>query len=93
MKDIEIYKSAVQKWGTELQFNMVIEECAELIKAVSKVKRGKAKDLFNLIEEITDVEIMLGQAKYIVDTVMHNAPWERVKKEKLDHIQRMLDES
>jgi hypothetical protein len=32
-EDIEIYKNAVAKWGQDLQLNVLIEECAELIEA------------------------------------------------------------
>lgn len=57
--------------GYEEQSNQLIEECAELIQAVSKYRRattaiGKAKALQNLIEEIVDVEIMLEQVKYLL---------------------------
>lgn len=92
MTDQEMFGMAIIKWGTDLQCQMVIEECAELIMAVSKLRRGKAGDLFNLMEEIIDVEIMLGQAKLIVDTLVTNAPWERIKKEKRDRLERMLNE-
>lgn len=62
-----ILKRAVEKWGWESQFNMLIEECAELIKAVRKVDRaggnvekmGKALNAF--CEEIADVKIMIAQ--------------------------------
>lgn len=67
----DICKKAVDIFGKNAQLNMVIEECAELIQAVSKVIRSKDKDnlhtliFANLIEEIADVELMLLQLKYM----------------------------
>jgi len=58
----KLFKDAVDKWGVDAQLNMVIEECAELIQAVTKVKRHEnEKTIDNLIEEAADVEIMLSQ--------------------------------
>lgn len=57
-------------FGYEAQSNQLVEECAELIQAVSKYRRAAAKGedekliaLSNLVEEIADVEIMLEQVK------------------------------
>ena len=63
--DIEIYKSAITKYGEYAQIDMVIEEMAELTQALSKYKRGK---LHNVEEEIADVEIMLEQMRLIFDS-------------------------
>ena len=62
---IEIYKSAITKYGEYAQIDMVIEEMAELTQALSKYKRGK---LHNVEEEIADVEIMLEQMRLIFDS-------------------------
>ena len=51
-------------YGTESQLNILQEECAELIQAVSKYRRGESIDL--LAEEIADVEIMIAQIKYLL---------------------------
>ncbi len=68
----EVYKSAIDKWGKEIQTEIAIEEMAELIKALQKIKRsssGKTTEWLNLIhnvcEEIADVEIMIEQLKLI----------------------------
>ena len=62
-----------EHYGYEAQSNQLVEECAELIQAVSKYRRAVAKGedekliaLGNLIEEIADVEIMLEQIKYLL---------------------------
>ncbi|GKH50336.1 hypothetical protein CE91St46_14470 [Eubacteriales bacterium] len=58
-------------FGYEAQSNQLVEECAELIQAVSKYRRAEAEDekmiaLSNLIEEVADVEIMLEQIKHLL---------------------------
>lgn len=62
-----------EHYGYEAQSNQLVEECAELIQAVSKYRRAAAKGedeklitMGNLIEEIADVEIMLEQIKYLL---------------------------
>lgn len=58
----DIYRDAVEAWGFGPQVDMMIEECGELIVALSHWKRGRAH---NIPEELADVEIMLDQMRYI----------------------------
>lgn len=60
-------------FGYTAQSNQLIEECAELIQAVSKYRRAAVKGedekliaLSNLVEELADVEIMIEQIKYLL---------------------------
>ncbi len=74
----DLNKENAKYYGYEAQSNQLVEECAELIQAVSKYRRAvtglgqpvdehkKAVALENLIEEIGDVEIMLEQVKYLL---------------------------
>ncbi|GEM_PF-6767818 len=39
MDEKEIYQAALDNWGYESQIDMMIEECAELIDALQKLKR------------------------------------------------------
>lgn len=65
-----------EHYGYEAQSNQLVEECAELIQAVSKYRRARGTGqetplkeqvaLDNLIEEIADVEIMLEQIKHLL---------------------------
>jgi NTP pyrophosphatase (non-canonical NTP hydrolase) len=78
--DKKVLEQAVEKWGVPSQSDMIIEECAELIQALSKMKRKMAdpeKCYTNLIEELADVTIMMSQAE-----IMFN---------KLGHIQEAVD--
>ena len=49
---------AVAKWGQASQLEMVQEECAELIAALNRVKRGRV-DRAAVAEEAADVYITL----------------------------------
>jgi hypothetical protein len=62
MDDKETLEEAIVLWGIEAQFDMVVEECAELINAIQKHKRGRV-DESNILEEAVDVDILLDQVK------------------------------
>jgi len=77
----ELYTSAIREWGEEAQMLMAIEECSELIQALTKVWRGKHSKS-NIEEEIADVEIMIDQLKIIFDAG-GVADWRKTKLERL----------
>ena len=70
-----IYRKAIETFGADEQLNIAKEECAELIKALSKHhrvhtfesydKRKVQRAVNNVLEELVDVEIMLDQIKMI----------------------------
>lgn len=60
----QAYQKFIDNWGVTQQLVMVLEECSELQKEITKYIRGNG-NLSNLEEEIADVEIMLEQLKYI----------------------------
>lgn len=62
--DIELQTEVVNEYGANIQSTICMEECAELIQAISKMKRGK-DNRDNLIEEMADVYIILEQLKFI----------------------------
>ena len=49
----------------ETALTIATEECAELIQAITKLKRGSAKNTDNLAEEIADVLICIDWVKRI----------------------------
>ena len=77
-------KSA-EYYGYNKQSQLLVEECSELIQAVCKYNRYKntskgIKCLENLVEEITDVEIMLEQIKAMLNiTEEHTRAWKVTK--------------
>ena len=60
MNNEQLCKRALETYGFEAQSRMVDEECAELINALCKYKRGKANG-YDVITEIADVMIMCEQ--------------------------------
>lgn len=57
-----IYRRALDTYGADAQIDMAIEECAELTLALQHNKRGRA---VNVITEIADVTIMVGQMRLL----------------------------
>ena len=64
-----VLEENIRENGVALETVIAMEECAELIQAISKVKRygfiGEYKD--NLIEEIADVNIVVHELMMIFD--------------------------
>lgn len=58
-----VWHESVERFGTRLQSVVCMEECAELIQAVSKRLRGKPDPDDNLAEEMADVYICLGMLR------------------------------
>ena len=87
MIDKKIVAKSIEHYGADLQSTVCMEECAELIQAISKEKRGKS-DKNHLTEEIADVTIcleMLMQIYEIPDSSVNH--WIDVKMKRTE--QRM----
>lgn len=82
MSEKEILLSAIKTFGERKQEEVAIEECAELIQAISHKHRGREH---NIPEEIADVEICIEQLKLI------NECGEEVERIKAEKIQRLYD--
>ena len=65
-----IISKSIKHYGEEIQSTVCMEECAELIQAISKAKRGKP-DADNMIEEIADVLICIEMLKQIYNIPDH----------------------
>lgn len=62
--DSNIVDKSIEHYGSDLQTVVCMEECSELIQAISKMKRGKgSRD--NLIEEMADVMICMEILKQV----------------------------
>ena len=62
--DSDIIKRSIEHYGKDVQSTVCMEECAELIQAISKQKRGEP-DKSNLAEEMADVIICIEMLKQI----------------------------
>lgn len=59
-----VVQRSIEHYGKDVQSTVCMEECAELIQAISKEKRGKS-DKENLAEEMADVIICIEMLKQI----------------------------
>lgn len=62
-----LYDRNIKYHGIEQETTIAMEECSELIQAISKCKRYGCINKYreNLIEEMTDVLIMIDELKMI----------------------------
>jgi hypothetical protein len=60
----DVFKKALEVWGKEEQFWMMVEEAGELITAINQVRRGRI-DPLNMMEEVVDVAIVAKQLRFI----------------------------
>ncbi len=88
--DRELQAEVVSTNGKEIQSTICMEECAELIQAISKMKRGK-DNRDNLTEEMADVLIAFTQLRVIYDVTDDELiKWLAAKQ---DRQRRLLSES
>lgn len=76
-----LLNQAIEKFGATEQENLAIEECSELIQAISHKHRGREH---NIAEEIADVEIMLDQLRIINGCFYEVANIKEIKLERLE---------
>ena len=87
MTENEIFITAIKTFGEKAQEDVAIEECSELIQAISHKHRGREH---NIAEEIADVEITLEQLKIINNCREEVA---EIRKQKIERLfQRVFDE-
>jgi NTP pyrophosphatase (non-canonical NTP hydrolase) len=60
----QLYRSTVDVWGEQAQYDQAVEECAELIAALMHYRREKV-DAQQVIDELADVTLMLGQLTWM----------------------------
>ena len=73
-------EKAVQSWGVDAQLVMVIEECSELTKEVTKKLRGHQRPE-NMKEELADVLVMCEQLRIILG--LSDEDLEKIAEEKM----------
>lgn len=91
MKEIDLYSLCVNYWGMEKQFIKTQEECAEMIQAISKYLLHEPLAINKVIAEFIDLELMVGQMKYMLLTMMGRKNDYKVTRElTLEKIFKML---
>ena len=89
----EILADNIKAYGVVEETVIAMEECAELIQAISKVRRygfiGQYKD--NLIEEIADVSIVIREIMMIFG--LSDGDINEVIDSKIQRIKKRLDKT
>lgn len=81
--DLEkLYRSTVEVWGEQAQYDQAAEECAELIAALMHYRREKV-DAQQVIDELADVTLMIGQLTWMFGPQLVDEAVQR-KRQKLD---------
>jgi NTP pyrophosphatase (non-canonical NTP hydrolase) len=81
-KTQSLYKQALRKWGCSTQVMMAMGECGELIAALNRFTNQSRGTVEEVVTEIADVEVMMGQLRMIFGA-------ERVEKEKQRKLKRL----
>ena len=80
---MRLYNRVLNTFGIVNQTFMLVEECAELLNAVAKKKRDRAKKE-DIITELADVSIMVEQLAFFYG-------WDAFKDEKERKLTRLED--
>lgn len=87
-REIDLGKQAIEKWGVNTQYEMLIEECSEVILAVQKFKRHGGEDRYHdILEEVADVEIMIN----VIREMVGHQRIDGIKSHKLDKLEKHLN--
>lgn len=88
---INTIQKAIKYYGIDTQQVVCMEECGELIQAISKMIRYKSNelDLLNLIEEMADVLVCIEMLKEI--HYISNEELEEIKEEKIKRIEKRME--
>lgn len=95
IKNPEVLKKAIDKWGCSTQSDMAIEEMSELTKAILKFRRAclqpdseKIREAeTGIVEEAADVAIMLAQVIMMYD---HEKAIQSIIDYKVNRLQKRL---
>jgi hypothetical protein len=86
----KILSDAISTFGVEMQTIKAMEECGELIQALSRTLLG-ANNGDNVREEIADVEIMCEQLRMIYDTQKSDGDVDSIKAWKIARLEETIE--
>ena len=91
-------KTIADHYGFSSQADMLIEEAAEYMVALNKLRRGKSEAFKNIKEEVADILVVASQLRYLlgedeIDSIMNKKlkrQLQRIKQEKWDEKSRQI---
>lgn len=86
--DRSVFHRAVAKFGVEHQVSLIMEECSELILAISHYRRGRVKS-DAIMEEVVDMMIMAEQARLIWDP--EDKVFSEIYKRKIERLEKLIE--
>lgn len=94
----ERIKQIADHYGFSSQADMLIEEAAEYMVALNKLRRGKSEAYKNVKEEVADILVVASQLRYLlgeeeIDSIMNKKlkrQLQRIKQEKWDEKSRQI---
>lgn len=99
MTNDEKIRYIAEHYGILAQIGQLYEEIGELMQAINRMRRSvgfgqsitaePAECVDNVYEELADVEIMIGQVKYLLNG---NEAVDRIIREKLDRQIKRIEE-
>lgn len=84
LEQISIYKHLINKYGEEFQCNKTIEECGELIVALSHKLQNRLSD-DDVLKEVADVQICLEALKIVLN---NNKKYNQIFNDKITRIKQ-----
>jgi len=85
----ELFKNVIEKWGSEAQILMVLEEMSELSTNLCHHLRGRDVTNITIAEEIADVRLMLDQLEYVFNCDIYVSDFRKTKIKRLkERLQR-----
>ena len=81
MQNKTIYNESIRVFGAAFQIEKMIEECAELIKALQNYKQNRPN---NVAEEVADVEIMCSKMRLLFPGV------KEIKKKNIERLEKLI---
>jgi NTP pyrophosphatase (non-canonical NTP hydrolase) len=88
--EVQMMQASLDRWGLNAQVGQTVEECAELIVALQKYvnRPSHPETVENILDEIADVEMMLGQMRLIL-SISDDALRRRIE-EKFERLRQYL---
>ena len=86
--DRSVFHRAIAKFGIDHQVSLIMEECSELILAISHFRRGRVRSSA-IMEEVVDMTIMLEQARLIYDPL--DEKFGKIYKRKIDRLEKLIE--